>query len=361
MKSGHYSLECDMTAYVWGHGGSVFTADGRCSLNDAKAIAGIDYMRELQTYMPNTVTTYDWDGRRGDPQGQGGQVLTWGENFPDWDDPTKSQVSGLMQPARRRPRRSYAHQIRPGSRRRRRLGTRAAAPTVCPVTRSRPTPPGSSSMGDQRRHPDPRLDPGRRGEPDAPLDLRRPAGGRDEAGRRRHHPPLRRDAANDRVPDGDRAPFAAVAGDRDRRDRRRARQAHHRRLRVDEGRRRRDRQKGQRSGQIASRYIAEVRAPHLGPGKTASPRHLPSLAPRLRPKGSIVVSRVMIPGEGHGYGPGNAARLCHRPSVFLTKLMSNSSAGFGALSAVMISATTCDCTKLWTPASFAMQSLVRAG
>src|SRR3712207_7258890 len=23
MKSGHYSLECDMTAYVWGHGGSV--------------------------------------------------------------------------------------------------------------------------------------------------------------------------------------------------------------------------------------------------------------------------------------------------------------------------------------------------
>ena len=51
----------------------------------------------------------------------------------------------------------------------------------------------------------------------------------------------------------------------------------------------------------------------------------------------------------------------HRPSAFLTKLMSNSSAGFGALSAVMIPATTCDCTKLWTPASFAMQSLVRAG
>ena len=28
MKSGHYALECDMTAYVWSHGGSVFTADG---------------------------------------------------------------------------------------------------------------------------------------------------------------------------------------------------------------------------------------------------------------------------------------------------------------------------------------------
>jgi len=100
MKSGHYSLECDMTAYVWGHGGSVFTADGMCSLNDAKAIAGIDYLRELQTYMPEAVTTYDWDGQAtAIQQGQGGQVLTWGENFPSWDDPTTSQVSGLMQPA----------------------------------------------------------------------------------------------------------------------------------------------------------------------------------------------------------------------------------------------------------------------
>jgi multiple sugar transport system substrate-binding protein len=100
MKSGHYSLACDMTAYVWGHGGSVFTADGKCSLNDAEAIAGIDYMRELQTYMPRAVTTYDWgEQATAIQQGQGGQVLTWGENFPGWDDPTTSPVSGLMQPA----------------------------------------------------------------------------------------------------------------------------------------------------------------------------------------------------------------------------------------------------------------------
>ncbi len=100
MKSGHYSLECDMTAYVWGHGGSVFTADGMCSLNDANAIAGIDYMRELQTYMPGAVTTYDWGGQAtAIQQGQGGQVLTWSEDFPGWDDPATSQVSGLMQPA----------------------------------------------------------------------------------------------------------------------------------------------------------------------------------------------------------------------------------------------------------------------
>ena len=63
MKSGHYSLETDMTAYVWSHGGSVFTADGMCSLNDEQAITGVDYMRELQQYMPAAVTTYDWGGQ----------------------------------------------------------------------------------------------------------------------------------------------------------------------------------------------------------------------------------------------------------------------------------------------------------
>lgn len=100
MKSGHYSLECDMTAYVWSHGGSVFTADGKCSLNDEQAITGVDYMRELQQYMPAAVTTYDWGGQAtAIQQGQGGQVLTWGEDFPGWDDPANSKVSGLMQPA----------------------------------------------------------------------------------------------------------------------------------------------------------------------------------------------------------------------------------------------------------------------
>jgi len=57
MQSGHYALECDMTAYVWSHGGSVFTADGMCALNDAAAVTGVDYMRELQTYMPSGVSS----------------------------------------------------------------------------------------------------------------------------------------------------------------------------------------------------------------------------------------------------------------------------------------------------------------
>ncbi len=100
MKSGHYSLTCDMTAYVWGHGGSIFSADGLCSLNDPEAIAGIDYMRELQTYMPDAVTTYEWIAQAtAVREGQAGQVLTWSESFPGWDDPATSQISGLLEPA----------------------------------------------------------------------------------------------------------------------------------------------------------------------------------------------------------------------------------------------------------------------
>jgi multiple sugar transport system substrate-binding protein len=100
MKSGHYALECDMTIYLWSHGGSVYTADGQCSLNDAAAITGVDYMRELQQYMPAAVTSYDWGGQfTAIQQGQGGQVITWGEDFPGWDDPVSSKVSGLMTPA----------------------------------------------------------------------------------------------------------------------------------------------------------------------------------------------------------------------------------------------------------------------
>ena len=99
MKSGHYALQCDMTAWVWGHGGSVFTADGKCSLNDEQGVQGLEYMRTLQQYMPSAVTSYDWGGQfTAFQQGQGGQVITWSENFPGWDGP-ESAVSGLLETA----------------------------------------------------------------------------------------------------------------------------------------------------------------------------------------------------------------------------------------------------------------------
>ena len=192
MKSGHYSLECDMTAYVWGHGGSVFTADGMCSLNDAKAVTGVDYMRELQTYMPGAVTTYDWDGQAtAIQQGQGGQVMTWGEDFPELGRP--DQLQRLRSDATGRAAGRGGATPTGRGRVRRDPGGRAPGRQCLlsvPLLQGGRRRLGLPPVGDQLKHPDPRLGPRRRGEPHAALDLRRPACQGDEAGRRRHHPPL---------------------------------------------------------------------------------------------------------------------------------------------------------------------------
>ena len=52
MKSGHYSLNCDWTAWLWGHGGSVFRADGTFSGNDAEGLEAMDYWVKLKENMP---------------------------------------------------------------------------------------------------------------------------------------------------------------------------------------------------------------------------------------------------------------------------------------------------------------------
>ena len=100
MKSGHYSLECDWTAWLWAHGGSIFNADGRFSGNDEAGLAAMDYWNTLKENMPEAVTTWTWDGQ-GQSMAQGiiGQALSWGEFFPGWDNPESSKVSGLMEAA----------------------------------------------------------------------------------------------------------------------------------------------------------------------------------------------------------------------------------------------------------------------
>ncbi len=100
MKSGHYSLECDWTAWLWGHGGSIFGPDGKFSGNDEQGLAAMDYWVRLKESMPPGVTSWTWDGQ-GQSVGQGiaGQVLSWGEFFPSWDNPDSSIVSGLMEAA----------------------------------------------------------------------------------------------------------------------------------------------------------------------------------------------------------------------------------------------------------------------
>ncbi len=96
-KSGHYSLECDWTAFVWGHGGSIFTKDKMFSGNDEQGIVGLQYYQELVKNAPPAAVTWTWDGEgQSIQQGQAAMLISWGEFFPGFDSDT-SKVKGLMQ------------------------------------------------------------------------------------------------------------------------------------------------------------------------------------------------------------------------------------------------------------------------
>ncbi len=100
MKSGHYSLECDWTCWLWAHGGSIFGPDGKFTGNDDAGMAAMEYWIKLKENMPEGVTTWTWDGQgQSVLQGIAGQALSWGEFFPWWDGPDDSKVSGLMEAA----------------------------------------------------------------------------------------------------------------------------------------------------------------------------------------------------------------------------------------------------------------------
>mgnify|MGYP001338027405 CR=1 FL=1 len=99
-KSGHYSLECDWTIYLWGHGGSIFNKDKMFSGNDDRGIAGLEYYQELIKNSPPAATTWTWDGQfQSMQQGQAAMCISWGEFFPGMDA-NESKVQGLMQAAR---------------------------------------------------------------------------------------------------------------------------------------------------------------------------------------------------------------------------------------------------------------------
>ena len=99
-KSGHYSLECDWTQAVWGHGGSIFGKDKKFSGNDAQGIEGLKWYQELLKISPPNSTASTWDGQfEMLHSGQVALVQSWDEFFPglDADD---SKVKGLWQPAK---------------------------------------------------------------------------------------------------------------------------------------------------------------------------------------------------------------------------------------------------------------------
>ncbi len=100
LKSGHYSLECDWTAWIWAHGGSIFDKDGMFSGNDEQGMAGIDYMLELTNYMPAAAKTWTWDGQwQSMAQGIAAHCISWGEFFPGLDGGDSKVGGGLMEAA----------------------------------------------------------------------------------------------------------------------------------------------------------------------------------------------------------------------------------------------------------------------
>lgn len=100
LQSGYYSLECDWTAWLWSHGGSVFNPDGECVVNDAAGIQGLEYMMQLKENMPPGATTWTWDGEANAfAQGKGGIYTAWGEYFPLYNTPDKSAVVNKVYPA----------------------------------------------------------------------------------------------------------------------------------------------------------------------------------------------------------------------------------------------------------------------
>ncbi|MEM7299701.1 MAG: extracellular solute-binding protein [Pseudomonadota bacterium] len=101
MKSGHYSLECDWTAWLWGHGGSIFNTDGKFSGNDERGLEAMDYWTKLWKTMPPGVTGWTWDGQgQSVAQGVAATMMSWGEFFPYFDDPDATKVSGLIEAVR---------------------------------------------------------------------------------------------------------------------------------------------------------------------------------------------------------------------------------------------------------------------
>ena len=96
-QAGHYSLHCNMTAWLWAHGGSIYRADGTPAINDERAIAGLEYMLAQRQYAPPESITWDWYGEaEAFRQGRVGMLISWGEWFPWFEDSLGSRVSGKV-------------------------------------------------------------------------------------------------------------------------------------------------------------------------------------------------------------------------------------------------------------------------
>lgn len=100
LKAGHYSLNCDWTAWLWANGGSVFGKDELFAGGDEDGMRGLAYMLDLVKHMPPAATAWTWDGQSQSlSQGNAAMAISWGEIFPGFDG-KDSKVVGLMEAAR---------------------------------------------------------------------------------------------------------------------------------------------------------------------------------------------------------------------------------------------------------------------
>ena len=193
MKSGHYSLECDWTAWLWGHGGSVFRADGTFSGNDAEGLEAMDYWVKLKENMPSGVDTWTWDGEfQSVAQGLAGQVLQLGRISAQLRRPEKLQSFGT--PRRGRAAQGQQTPPRRPMRLRRNSQYRSSGwqrPRVVQILRRQGPRLDFYAMGDLSGHAGQDLRAGWRLQPDAPQHFQSPGcfGGRQSgAGTTRHFP-----------------------------------------------------------------------------------------------------------------------------------------------------------------------------
>ncbi|MBT9312797.1 ABC transporter substrate-binding protein [Leptothoe kymatousa] len=99
-QPGSYALNCDMTAWLWAFGGSIFGKDNQPAINDENAIAGLEYMMELGQYMPPEAIISDWEGQgHAFMQGKVGMYISWTSYFSMFDDPAHSKIVGLAEAA----------------------------------------------------------------------------------------------------------------------------------------------------------------------------------------------------------------------------------------------------------------------
>jgi len=99
-KTGHFSLQCDASAWMWSHGGHHFNSDNRPDYVTEGNATGLRYMLELGRHMSPDVSRWDWNGQaEAFTQGNAGIVISWSEFFPVCDDASRSKVVGLIEPA----------------------------------------------------------------------------------------------------------------------------------------------------------------------------------------------------------------------------------------------------------------------